>query len=255
MFPPEVIKYPLILMKNQYSIIVIELHSAGIRNVSDKLMGQKVGIVGLGGTGSYILDLVSKNPVDEIHLFDNDLFLQHNSFRAPGAASIGEIKERLKKVEYLKRVYSNLHKGIVAHPYHVVPSNIGLLKELDFVFICIDKGNVKKLIVPELLDSNIPFVDVGMGVELVDDRLIGTIRVTTGTKGKNNHLSKRISFEDGEDDDYNANIQIAELNALNATLAVIKWKKMFHFYQDHELEHNSTYSVNVNMLLSEDLES
>jgi hypothetical protein len=37
---------------------------------------------GLGGTGSYILDLVSKTPVNEILLFDSDDFLQHNAFRS-----------------------------------------------------------------------------------------------------------------------------------------------------------------------------
>jgi hypothetical protein len=43
-----------------------------------------IGIVGLGGTGSYVLDLVAKTPVPAIHLFDGDEFLQHNAFRAPG---------------------------------------------------------------------------------------------------------------------------------------------------------------------------
>jgi len=45
----------------------------------------KVAIVGLGGTGSYVLDFVAKTPVGEIHLFDGDEFLQHNAFRTPGA--------------------------------------------------------------------------------------------------------------------------------------------------------------------------
>lgn len=56
---------------------------AGIVRASDKLAMNKVAIVGLGGTGSYVLDLVAKTPVREIHLFDGDLFLQHNAFRHP----------------------------------------------------------------------------------------------------------------------------------------------------------------------------
>ena len=43
---------------------------AGIGAVSQKLAVDAVAIVGLGGTGSYILDLVSKTPVREIHLFE-----------------------------------------------------------------------------------------------------------------------------------------------------------------------------------------
>ena len=228
---------------------------AGISNISDKVAGQKIGIIGLGGTGSYILDLVSKNPVSEIHLFDNDSFLQHNAFRTPGAANIEEIKARLKKVEYLENIYSNMHTGIIAHPNYIDSINVHILNKLDFVFICVDKGDIKKIIITELIKNDIPFTDVGMGIQLVDDELIGTIRVTTGTKNKNNHIAKRISFDNGEIDDYNANIQIAELNALNASLAVIRWKKYFRFYQDLEQEYNTSYSINVNMLLSEDIDS
>tara|TARA_A100001015_G_scaffold318690_1_gene439318 strand:+ start:253 stop:1428 length:1176 start_codon:yes stop_codon:yes gene_type:complete len=228
---------------------------AGIRNVSDKVAGQKIGIIGLGGTGSYILDLVSKNPVKEIHLFDSDYFLQHNAFRAPGAADIEDIKTRFRKVEYLEKIYSKIHKGIITHCQNIDSGNAQSLKDFDFVFICVDRGDVKRIIIDELIKNNIPFTDVGMGIQLVDNELIGTIRVTTATQGKNDHLSKRISFDNGQVDDYNANIQIAELNALNASLAVIRWKKHFRFYQDQEHEYNSSYSINVNMLLSEDLES
>ena len=40
---------------------------------------------------------------------------------------------------------------------------------------------------------------------------------------------------------YSHNIQIAELNALNAALAVIKWKKLAGFYVDLEGEHFTVY--------------
>jgi hypothetical protein len=44
----------------------------------------------------------------------------------------------------------------------------------------------------------------------------------------------------------------ADLNALNATLAVIKWKKIRGFYRDLEREHHSTYTTDGNMMLSSD---
>lgn len=56
---------------------------AEINAISDKIKGQKIGIIGVGGTGSYILDLVSKSSVAEIRLFDSDPFAQHNAFRSP----------------------------------------------------------------------------------------------------------------------------------------------------------------------------
>jgi len=67
------------------------------------------------------------------------------------------------------------------------------------------------------------------------------------------HLKTRIAFsDDGGENDYSTNIQIAELNALNAALAVIKWKKLFGYYQDQSKEFNSVYSINDGVLINED---
>lgn len=43
---------------------------AGIGAAMAKLLAERVAIIGLGGTGSYILDLLAKVPIGEIHLFD-----------------------------------------------------------------------------------------------------------------------------------------------------------------------------------------
>ena len=91
-----------------------------------------------------------------------------------------------------------------------------------------------------------------MGLNIVDDRLIGTVRVTAGTKEKNDHFTRRIPFAENDDNDYDENIQIAELNALGAVLAIVKWKKMIGFYQDLEKEHHSTYDINVSQLTTDE---
>jgi len=94
---------------------------AEITAVCQKLELSKIAIVGLGGTGSYVLDLVAKAPVKEIHLFDGDTFFQHNAFRSPGAASGEELDEKLPKVVYFQRIYSKMRHGIVAHPEYIGP--------------------------------------------------------------------------------------------------------------------------------------
>jgi hypothetical protein len=58
---------------------------AEIVPITAKLENHRIAIVGLGGTGSYVLDFVAKTPVKEIRLYDGDRFSQHNAFRAPGA--------------------------------------------------------------------------------------------------------------------------------------------------------------------------
>ena len=229
---------------------------AGISAITQRLALSKVAIIGLGGTGSYILDLIAKTPVKEIHLFDGDKFLQHNAFRSPSAASIEQLLERPRKVAYFKNLYSKLHRNIIAHEINISETNTSELQGFDFVFICIDDGTVKKIIINSLCASLTPFIDVGMGVQVVADslQLLAVCRVTTSTQEKREHTDRRISFSENKEANlYAQNIQVADLNALNAALAVIKWKKLFGFYQDLESEHNSTYSTNVNLLTSDEL--
>jgi hypothetical protein len=226
---------------------------AGINMASAKLELCKVAIVGLGGTGSYVLDLVAKTWVKEIHLFDGDILYSHNAFRAPGAASIDELTAKPKKVTYFRDLYSKLRTGIIDHPYAVDATNVQELQGVDFIFLCIDGGNDKSLIVERLEEFGTPFIDSGMGIELVDDSLVGIVRVTASLPGRRGRFRSRVSMVDPQpDDDYDTNIQIADLNALNAALAVLKWKKLYGFYKDQEHELHSTYTIDCNMLLSED---
>ena len=226
---------------------------AEIVAATKKLALSKIAILGLGGTGSYILDLVAKTPVKEIHLYDGDTFYQHNAFRSPSAPSIDDLAAQLPKVTYFKNLYGKMHRGIIDHPVYLDAANVEELRGMDFVFVSLDKGSPKRLIVEKLEEFNVPFTDVGMGVQLNDDALGGIVRLTTSTTQMRNHFRGRVSFEDvpGEDD-YNRNIQIADLNALNAALAIIKWKKLFGFYRDLKSEHHSQFSIDTGLFLNED---
>lgn len=224
---------------------------AEIEAISGRLKGHKIGILGLGGTGSYVLDLVAKTPVDEIHLFDGDVFAQHNAFRAPGAPSVEQLRTPPPKVTYLSEIYARMRRKILPHAIALNATNLHLLDGLDFVFICIDEGRPKRDIVAFLEANGVSFIDVGLGVQAGENGLLGILRVTTSTARKRDHFRKLVSLNDGKDDVYSTNIQIAELNMLNAALAVIKWKKLCGFYQDMEHEHDCTYTINVNQLLSD----
>lgn len=228
---------------------------AGIGLVTRKLEIERLAIIGLGGTGSYVLDLVAKTPAREIHLFDGDRFSQHNAFRSPGAASVGDLRKSSAKASYFQAQYSRLHRGIVAHDYYVDASNVTELREMGFVFLCVDNGDARKLIVEALDQYGVPFVDVGMGVFQANGSLGGVVRVTSSTPDQREHVRRgnRIPFAgDDQNNEYSRNIQIADLNALNAVMAVIKWKKLFGFYLDLEREHHSTYTIDGNMLVNED---
>lgn len=227
----------------------------GITNVMRSLELARVGIFGVGGTGSYVLDLVAKTPVREIAIFDSDSFLQHNAFRAPGAPSVDQLRALPTKVDYFAGIYSRMHRGVVPHAFAISEDTIDKIGALDFAFICMDPGTPKRLLVDYLERNGISFVDVGMGIELIDNALTGLVRVTTSTPKNRDHTSQpgRISFKDaGKDNIYAKNIQIADLNALNAALAVIRWKKHFGFYADLGHEHHAIFALNGNVIINED---
>ena len=94
---------------------------AAIGSVQDRIRDQSIAIIGLGGTGAYVLDLIAKTPVAEIHLLDSDDVDWHNFMRAPGAPTVKEIesrhKGRLRKVDYYHSKYASLREGI--HPHAV----------------------------------------------------------------------------------------------------------------------------------------
>lgn len=228
---------------------------AGIGALNTKFEDMKIAIIGLGGTGSYILDLVAKTHVDEIHIYDDDTFQLHNAFRAPGACSgdIFDPEGNLTKVKYYNEIYSRMRNGIVAHPIRIDNSNISELINFDFVFISVDSNIVRSFITRHLVKLKIPFIDVGMGINQVGDQLLGTVRVTAATPENHQHLIHRIGTEEVAENEYATNIQIADLNCLNAALAVIRWKKIIGFYQDFKNEYNNLYFLNTGKLLNEDL--
>lgn len=227
---------------------------AEINPITAKLAEEAVAIVGLGGTGSYILDLVAKTPVKHIHLFDADRFLTHNAFRAPGAPAIEELRKQIPKVEYLSSIYSRMHREIVPHPLHIDASNADQLQGMSFVFICMEGGSAKRAIVEKLEALGIPFIDVGLGLYAKRDTIGGMLRTVVSLPDARDSARARISFAaDDTNNEYDKNIQVADLNALNACLAVIAWKKQRGFYFNLGKERFASYTIANSLLAKSDV--
>lgn len=219
----------------------------GIGALNERLSNEIVGIVGLGGTGSYVMDLVAKSCAKEIHLFDGDVFSQHNAFRSPGAASIEDLRAKQSKVAYLAHSYGRMRRGIKPNAMFA-DRDTTAIRQMTFVFLCLDRGAAKQAIVRSLAEWGIPFVDVGMGILRAQDSLTGLMRVTCFAPGTDPTALEHIDYSDGElpENEYSSNIQIAELNALNAALAVIQWKKLRRIYRDSSRAMTFTYSIAAN---------
>lgn len=224
---------------------------AGITSINETLSNDRIGIIGLGGTGSYILDYVSKTRVKEIHLFDGDEFCQHNAFRSPGATVPCDIEGKYNKAKYFATKYREMRSGVIAHPYHMAEDHYSKIEDLDFVFVAVDKNAEKRPLFSCLRKSGTPFIDVGMGLEIVGNTILGVLRTTIGTPDGScaAHVDRIAAAGDANDvREYERNIQIVELNALNAALAVIRWKKYRGLYLDLEKEAQSTYTLDGNVL-------
>jgi hypothetical protein len=227
---------------------------AGIGAANDRVAGQRIGIVGLGGTGAYVLDFVAKTPVREIHLFDGDVFSQHNAFRAPGAPTAEQLAVRPLKVNYFAALYGAMRHGLVPHGVFLGTDNApSLLAGLDFVFLCMDGGPAKRAVVEVLTQQGTPFAETGMGLLLGDyDAVIGLARVTTSQPATREAAARHISLADASatGNEYATNIQVAELNALNASLAVLSWKRIAGFYGSAGEQVYAGYSIRTGELVT-----
>jgi molybdopterin/thiamine biosynthesis adenylyltransferase len=220
---------------------------AGLTALNNRFRGHTVAIIGVGGTGSYILDQIAKTWVDRIILVDGDEFENHNAFRAPGAPALETLKARRNKAEYFAEEYSRMHSGIEAHPRHLTDGNLHLLTDATFVFLAAADANERPRIMTWLREHHIPFIDVGLGVSLAETGLTGLVKLTTYLPGNDVVLPVSPAVQPGEDD-YSSNVQIADLNALNALLAVIQWKRWLGIYATHSPATEIIYKLYLNEL-------
>jgi hypothetical protein len=214
---------------------VFKLHDtltsrAEITDLSAKFANDVVAVIGTGGTGAYVLDFLVKTPVREIRAFDFDFFHVHNAFRSPGRLEEDELGK--PKVDVYGGRYDNFRQGLKFERKLIDSSSAAELEGVTFAFVCVDKGSARSKLFDLLISKGIPFIDVGMGLDRERGSINGMMRATyysseNGEKVRNKGLAE---MSDQPDDIYRTNIQISEINALNACLAVIRFKQLRGFY-------------------------
>lgn len=216
---------------------------AEITDLSAKLANDVVAVIGLGGTGANVLDLLVKTPVREIRGFDADAFHVHNAFRAPGKTVETEFGK--SKSEVYQQRYENFRYGLSLMPKFVDESCADDFAGVTFAFVCVDKGSSRAGIFDLLISMGIPFIDVGMGLNRKMGSLNGMLRTTYYSAGNGQKVREMGLAEtaDDPDDIYRTNIQIGELNALNACLAVIKFKQIRGFYFEEAPSYHLVFGI------------
>lgn len=207
---------------------------AQIGDLNAGFANEVVAVIGLGGTGGYLLDMLAKCPIPEIRGFDGDNFYVHNAFRSPGRLDTSELGR--KKAEVYRGRYDNFRHGLRLEATYIDQSSAEVLAGVTFAFVCVDKGSARSAIFDLLIELGIPFIDVGMGLKRKNGPISGMVRVTYYSKegAAAMRARKLAEMSDTPDNLYRANIQIAELNALNACLALIRYKQLIGFYVEDD---------------------
>ncbi len=216
-----------------------------------RLPRERVAIVGVGGTGSHILDFISRMPVAEIHLFDGDDLSPENTMRCPGLVDLAPAPgQTSNKAKHHAARYADLHPNIQAFPDYVDDTNVERLARYTTVFLSIDGGKIKRRILDLCMGQRITLINVGMGVlKGQDDRLAGLLGITVCLPDAHDHVRQCFGLDDPVQ--IGDNHQTIELNALNAALAVIRWKQLLGIYADNSRKLDTCYSIANNTLYND----
>lgn len=217
---------------------------AQIGDLTAKLENDIVAIIGLGGTGGHLLDGLVKTPVREIRGFDGDRFHVHTSFRSPGRLAERELGQF--KADVYRERYAHFRHGLTLKPIYIDETSRAELEGVTFAFVCVDKGSARAAIFALLAELGIPFIDVGMGLRRKDDGLAGMLRVTHYPADEALAMMRLglAELSDGPGDLYRNNIQIGELNAINAALALVRYKQVRGFYREDAAYKHLLFAIN-----------
>lgn len=224
---------------------------AEITDLVGRFKDDVIAVIGLGGTGAYVLDFLVKTPVREIRSFDMDRYYVHNAFRSPGHLNMEELGQT--KADVYQGRYENFRHGLSIRPRFIDAQSSSELEGVTFAFVCVDKGSARAGIFDLLISMRIPFIDVGMGLNRKQGALNGMLRVTyfSADDAQTIRQMQLAELSDRPDDVYRANIQIAELNALNACLAVVKYKQLRGFFVEDAPVFNLLFGIGDLKIASE----
>ena len=205
---------------------------AELGDLAVKFKHEVIAMIGLGGTGGYLLDFVVKMPAKEVRCFDGDAYYVHNAYRSPGRLQAEELGK--PKADVFRDRYANFREGLTFRSIYLTEESASELQGVTFAFVSVDKGSARAEIFDLLIRLKIPFIDVGMGLDRKQGPISGALRVTyysaaDAQKVRNMQLAEMV---DHPNDLYRTAIQIGELNALNACLAMVKYKQIRGFYLD-----------------------
>ncbi len=228
-------------------------HKDGVLDLRERLLIQRVLVVGAGGTGSFLIDLLARTPIGSMTIVDFDRFWVHNLYRAPGpyhAEDIGRLKSELafERARATHKYVSFLNGKLEDFPDD-------WLRAMTFVFLCVDKVDVRRNAVQKLSSMSVPFIDCGLGMDRGANGLQGMCAVTLSRPESRDRVLDDLARAELVDveGDYRTFVQTSDLNAFNAALAIIQFKKFVSYYSEFPTSWQSIYSTQSGRLVQHDI--
>ena len=229
---------PEVESKTRFKYIDTNTYRNGTRGIEQRIEDEVVAVVGVGGSGSYLVDILAKTNIKELHLYDDDVLEQHNAFRIAGAASIEELGSGKSKVEWHRERYEAVReKGIFAHVKRIDDETLKDLARCTTAFIAVDCLKSRRNIQNKCNEMGVLHISIGIGLEIEgdnNDQIGGMVKVETQYRPKDVGRGGNGIRDRGKEQDNQiyGNVQTAELNMLGAALAITEWKAIRDVYRN-----------------------
>ena len=236
-----------VAVNSRFKYIDTNTYRYGLKGIEQRIEDEIVAIIGVGGTGSYLVDILAKTNVRELHLFDKDVLKQHNAFRMCGAARLEELGGSCSKVHWCRRTYAAIREeGIHVSTEELNATSRDILARFTTVFIAVDDLTVRRGLQAACNELGVYHVSVGLGVEVEgqsNDQLGGNVKVETAFRPRHSRPSEPPPKQRPRQA-YGI-VQTAELNMLGAALAVLEWKAKVGIYRNDRAQDIDTILVSA----------
>jgi molybdopterin/thiamine biosynthesis adenylyltransferase len=138
-------------------------------NAEQVLGNALVGVVGLGGGGSHIVQQLAHLGVRRYVLYDADVVEESNLNRLVGA-TLEDARAARPKLEIAKRIITGQDANAEIHGHQTRwQESAESLRLCDLVFSCVDSFAERAQLEIACRRHLIPMLDIGLGVTIVDD--------------------------------------------------------------------------------------
>jgi tRNA A37 threonylcarbamoyladenosine dehydratase len=150
--------------------------------VQQILENLKIGIIGLGGTGSCVAEQLARLGIQDFLLVDKDCFEPSNLSRLYGSDSDDLTNKSLWKVSIaernIKRTFPSAKVECIFGDV-ISQRTLSRLKNCDVIFSCTDSHSSRSVVNEMAYQYFIPVIDMGVGLDAPNSQLRGgTIRVS-----------------------------------------------------------------------------